>query len=339
MRVLVCLVATTIAVLAGAAAPSVADTPGPTGSAVAAAAAPGQFGVRSTTTVHPCVGTRADGQNSQARRDGVSTPLQCTDAAPIGTGPGTGVNFYYPDAPGARPLIVFSGGYGANPGYFDRIARHWASHGYVVAVSYQIEELVPYSTFRGIRRAVELDRDRSSPLFGRVDLRSVVVAGHSFGATNALHAADLIALRARGIASPPGFTVPDGVRVVGVLAIGPAVGTVTDAVALPTLVVGGTRDFVAPPAEIRRSYDAIHDGPAWWAILRDTAHLITLGPVASNPQAGIETAFLDHVTSGAYCSVFSGRDWPGDPRIVDAARNARALQQRCVGTTGGAPIR
>ncbi|MBE7159938.1 MAG: hypothetical protein INR72_01735 [Williamsia herbipolensis] len=339
MRTLACLVATVIAVALGATAPSHADTTRPAGTAVAAAAAPGPFGVRSTTTVHPCVGTRADGQNSQARRDGVFTPLQCTDAAPIGTGPGTGVNFYFPEVVGARPLIVFSGGYGANPGYFDRIARHWASHGYVVAVSYQLEELVPYSAFRGLRRAVEVDRDRSSPLFGRIDLRSVVLAGHSFGATNALHAADLIALRARGIDSPSGFTVPDGVRVVGVLAIGPAVGTVTDAVALPTLVVGGTRDFVAPPREIRRSYDAIHAGPAWWAILRDTAHLITLGPVASNPQAGIETAFLDHVTTGAYCSVFAGRDWPGDPRIVDAARNARALQERCPGTSGGAPTR
>ncbi|MCX6468456.1 MAG: hypothetical protein NTW76_03980 [Corynebacteriales bacterium] len=293
-------------------------------------AAPGPFAVASTTTVGPCRGPAAVEQTGEARRDRVFAPLECTDAAPIGTRSGTGVNFYYPiDSGRTHPLVVFSGGFGANPGYFDRLSRHFASHGYVVAVSYQLDELVPYSTFRGIRRAVAADADRRSPLFGRIDLRSVVIAGHSYGATNALHAADLLGLRARGIATPAEFSLPRGVRVVGVVAIGPAVGTVANAVATPTLVMSGTRDIVAPPREIRRTFDGIVDAPAWWAVVRDATHLMTLGPVAQNTQAGIETAFLDYVTTGANCARFASSAWPADARVADAARNPRARSAEC----------
>ena len=330
MRVLVRLTILTI-VMALFAAPAHATPPRPVVTAYVDSAAPGPLSVNSTTTVGPCVGAAAEEQTQEVRRDRVTAPIECTDARPIGNGSGIGVNFYYPavDDGSVRPLVVFSGGFGANPGYFDRLARHWASHGYIVAVSYQERELVPYSSFRGLRRAVAINADSRSPLHGRIDLRSVVLAGHSYGATNALQAADLIGLAARGVPAPAGFVVPRGVRVVGVLAIGPAVGTVANAVSTPTLIVGGTDDIVSPPRDIRRSYDGIVDAPAWWAILRGATHLMTLGPVASNPQTGIETAFLDFITAGGFCPQFAGSRWPDDSRVSDAARNTRARALGC----------
>jgi pimeloyl-ACP methyl ester carboxylesterase len=293
-------------------------------------AAPGPFSVQSTTTVGPCVGPVADQQTRDNRRDHVRAPIQCTGAFPIGRGPDTGVDFYFPrDATSPRPLVVFNGGYGANPGFFARIAKHWAGHGYVVAVSYQYGDLSPNNLFAGVRRSAQLDADPRSPLHGRIDMRSIVLAGHSFGATNALHAADLLGLARQGLASTPAFTVPAGSRVVAILAIAPAVSTITDAVSLPSLTVSGTDDIVSPPADVRRSFSGITRAPAWFAVFDRGTHLSTLDEPAANPQIGLETAFLDFVTTGARCDRFAGAGWPGDARVVDAARNAKTREIDC----------
>ncbi|MBJ7287285.1 hypothetical protein [Williamsia sp.] len=294
---------------------------------------PGPYSVSATTQVSRCVGPEADAQNADARRQGAFTPLQCTSAAPIGRGPDTGVDFYYPTtAAGKRPLVVFVPGSRANPGYFAPLARQWASYGFVVAISYQATEIAPESGFLGLRRAVAENGDRRSPLFGRIDLRKTVLAGHSSGATKAIEVAG-IANASSGVPVPPAFTVPSAVRLVGVLALAPDVYTVPTPVRAPTLVATGTADRASNAARIEPLvYGPITGAPAWFVVARGAPHLDVVNPLTTYPLTGVAVQFLRFVTGDpTACRSFVGPSWtlPGDGAFARVVRNAPARASAC----------
>ncbi|MCP2177898.1 Alpha/beta hydrolase family protein [Williamsia maris] len=323
----VALISTGVATTATA-----APAPRAEGALNAGLSGPGPYAVSATAQVTRCVGPEADAQNADARRQGAFTPLQCTSAAPIGRGPDTGVDFYYPTATGQRPLVVFVPGSRANPGYFAPLARHWASYGFVVAISYKGTELAPESGFLGLRRAVAVNGDRTSPLFGRMDLRRVVLAGHSSGATKAIEVAG-IANATNGVPVPPAFDVPAAVRLVGVLALAPDVYTVPTPVRTPTLIATGTADRASNPGRIEPIvYGPITGAPAWFVVARGAPHLGVVNPLTTYPLTGVAVQFLRFVTGDpAACRSFVGPSWtlPGDGAFARVVRNATARASSC----------
>lgn len=118
------------------------------------------------------------------------------------------VNLAYPQRwrDGKTPVLILSHGLSSNPEYFDGLARHLASHGYLVAmpqhpgsdIGYRdqlIEGLVdnPFDLGEFIDRPLditavidELERRNGSDFGGRLDLENVGVGGHSFGGYTAL---------------------------------------------------------------------------------------------------------------------------------------------------------
>ncbi|MGZ8178117.1 poly(ethylene terephthalate) hydrolase family protein [Williamsia sp. SKLECPSW1] len=301
-------------------------------------AAPGPFAVASTARIVPCAGPSAAEQNADARRQGARTALQCTTTQPVIGGPSNSIDFWYPTtAPGPRPLVVFVPGDGANPGYFAALARHWAGYGFVVAIATIRQEILPGSPSYGVRRALAAGRDPRSPMFGRIDTRSVILAGHSAGATKAIEAAGLDGASRRGVPTPADLTLPRGTRLTAVLALQPDVYTVTAGVDVPTFTVTGDADRTSRPDPIGVLVQDRIDGPAWFAVARGAPHLITVDPVRTVPFAGAATAFLLATTGDASaCHTFVGRDWAlrDDPTFVRAVRNRAATATAC--PVGGA---
>lgn len=295
-------------------------------------AQPGPYEVASTARIVPCTGPGAAEQNADARRQGARTPLQCTATNPIVGGPETSVDYWYPTAGGPRPLVVFVPGNGANPGYFAALARHWASVGFVVAIAAIRHEVLPQSPFFGVRRAVAAGRDPRSPMFGRIDSRSVILAGHSAGATKAIEAAGLVTAARRGLPVPTDLRLPSGTALRAVLAVQPDVYTVTAGVEVPTFTVTGDADETSRPGPIETLVQDRITGPAWFAVARGAPHLVTVDPVTTIPFTRAVVAFLLASTGDtAGCSAFVGPRWAlrTDPTFVHTARNRAAASTDC----------
>jgi dienelactone hydrolase len=128
-------------------------------------------------------------------RDGRSVPIKA----------------YLPiNAPGARPVIIFSHGLGGSRDGYSYLGEYWASHGYV---SVHIQHLGSddavwrdkplFKRKRAMRRAItvldnslnrpadvsftldrleKLNADPASPWYQRLDLKRIGMAGHSYGA-------------------------------------------------------------------------------------------------------------------------------------------------------------
>jgi predicted dienelactone hydrolase len=117
------------------------------------------------------------------------------------------VKIYYPEkGQGPFPVIVFSPGLGGSREGYEYLGRHWASHGYVSVHVQHLgsddavwkgskqpeQDLARAAADPGnavarpkdvsfvLDRVTELNRD-VTPLKGRLDLRAVGMAGHSFG--------------------------------------------------------------------------------------------------------------------------------------------------------------
>lgn len=126
------------------------------------------------------------------------------------------VKVYYPKTGGPFPVIVFSHGFGADKDAFGPIGKHWASHGYVVihpshddgigrtrgGAASELDESANGGRRSGLTAKLNnptiisgrvedlvlvLDRLEELPklnpgLSGKLDLKTIGIAGHSFGA-------------------------------------------------------------------------------------------------------------------------------------------------------------
>jgi len=132
------------------------------------------------------------------------------------------VKIYYPKSgAGPFPLIVFSHGLGGSRDGYEYLGRHWASHGYV---SVHLEHLgsdddvwkgvEPAERKQAMRRSIanpqnsinrpldvsfaidQMERlhRNAGPFKGRLDLKRIGVAGHSFGAYTTLAVAGQVFL-------------------------------------------------------------------------------------------------------------------------------------------------
>ncbi|WP_078083825.1 alpha/beta hydrolase family protein [Microbulbifer mangrovi] len=108
---------------------------------------------------------------------------------------------FYPEAEGIYPLVLFSHGNFSNRRAYDRIIRHWVSHGYVVLAPDHrdagglLNGILAITRFGkdGVMQQRPRDlinildnlntiADQAAELDRRIDRSRVVAAGHSFGA-------------------------------------------------------------------------------------------------------------------------------------------------------------
>ncbi|HVT61622.1 MAG TPA: hypothetical protein VHR45_24890 [Thermoanaerobaculia bacterium] len=159
---------------------------------------------------------------------------------------------YYPKRSGGPfPAIVFSHGLGGSRNDFEYLGRYWASHGYVsVHVQHAgtdsrvLSAPNPRETLLkavkdpqlAIARLLDVTyafdhlealQSEPGPLKGRINLKALAVAGHSFGAWTALSTAGLASLGKNG--EEPSLPDP---RVRAVLLLSPPVPASKDRLAL-----------------------------------------------------------------------------------------------------------
>lgn len=144
----------------------------------------------------PDCSPEADGHNN-VTNGGPFGPVHFWDAIPDGQ------NFYtlYPTSEEheSYPLMVFMHGSTGQYEMYEENLELYASHGFVIVFPFiksPEKDKNPLTTntdgtylLKAIKFAESQNSNASSPLFGRVDPSSVVVAGHSMGGTCAIMAA------------------------------------------------------------------------------------------------------------------------------------------------------
>lgn len=120
------------------------------------------------------------------------------------------VKIYYPKGDGPFPVIVFSHGLGGTREGYDYVGTYWASHGYVsLHLQHSGSDDAVWRGGGGMQamsRAAngknaldragdvsfaldqleKLNQDANFPLHGKLDLKKIGMAGHSFGANTTL---------------------------------------------------------------------------------------------------------------------------------------------------------
>jgi len=193
------------------------------------------------------------------------------------------------------PLAIIAHGLGSQRSDFAYLAKHLASHGYIVAipehvgssnnyqeaflrgeVSVDVSPLEFYSRPRDITHLLdELEKSRYQ---SQINWSRVGIVGHSFGGTTALITSGApvnlarvkdtcttnrtgdrdnftlnisLFLQCRARSLPPGNYNLQDERIKALAALNPVTSSVLgiesiEQIAIPTLIVGGTRDFVSP---------------------------------------------------------------------------------------------
>jgi hypothetical protein len=101
------------------------------------------------------------------------------------------------------PVVVFMHGSTAQIEMYEEVLEMYSSHGFVVIFPYikgpkQDTSPLTLNTngefiLHGVDYAVSANKNASSPLFGKLDMSNVIVAGHSMGATCSIAAAKRLA--------------------------------------------------------------------------------------------------------------------------------------------------
>ncbi|MFC9440093.1 alpha/beta hydrolase [Nocardia sp. NPDC057030] len=325
MRSGVAIVVAAVAVLA--AAPAVgADPPAAVPTAQSVFNKPGPYPVATPVRTNPCQeSVFGMFEHIAVHLFGNRDDMTCTQAFPNGLESPIGVNTYYPaniaELPGA-PLLVFTSGFGANPGMYDALARQWASNGFVVVIPYEFFNSLAYVPALGVATALVAQRDPNSPLYNKIDLGRTLFAGHSGGGQASLQAGTVFP----GVAA----LIDPALRVRGVLAIEPGPLAVGALVSVPTLFLTGYNDFVVPDFAWVRwwQYNLTFQAPAWIANARGVSHFSPVDGLDNYLSAGTALAWLRYQAFGDDVAkdYFVGPDWrlPADKTYFSVERNALA---------------
>lgn len=248
----------------------------------------------------------------------------CYGYAPAGLDP-AGVEYVYPAdlaAGETAPLVILSPGIGAEPGILDPLSRHLASHGYIVAVGFNVVNWMGTQLNAAAIAATHANGDESSPLHGHVDFSRTAMVGHSAGGGAVMFQAGII----EELLAP---VQPDlDIRSVVALNPGPAeFGVATRPSDAPTLVVVADHETMAPVPLARARYDKL-TAPAWWAGTKRTWHATALDWPENNPYAGLTLSFIDFSVrdDAAARAWYAGPGYglASDPELFDVERNAAA---------------
>jgi predicted dienelactone hydrolase len=242
------------------------------------------------------------------------------------------VKIYFPEeGAGPFPIIVFSHGLGGSRDGYEYLGRHWAGCGYV---SMHMQHLgsddgvwkdVPVAErAKALQRAVasipnilnrppdgqftmdqveKLNADETSPLKGRLDLKSIAIAGHSFGAYTTL------ALAGQTFILPLGTKHYDEPRIKAAIqmsAPAPAIRREMDkafsTITIPVMHMTGTKDFLeilpqTTAADRRIPYDQMSRAETCLVIFNDGDHFIFSGRerMAATPDKLAQDAMFQNL--------------------------------------------
>jgi predicted dienelactone hydrolase len=218
------------------------------------------------------------------------------------------VKIYYPtDAKDGSPVIIFSHGLGGSREGYSYLGQYWASHGYVsVHITHhgsdteaamangldqfkQTAEAIATDPMNALDRVKDVsfiidqltgaNADEKSPLFHRMDLSRIGMAGHSYGASTTM----LVC----GELSHSGHTFTED-RIKCAIAMSPPVSVpkamydrTYAGVKIPLFVMTGTRDDSpigeSKAVDRRVPFDHVKDIPAYLIIFQDADHLLFSG--------------------------------------------------------------
>ncbi|MQY05393.1 poly(ethylene terephthalate) hydrolase family protein [Actinomadura macrotermitis] len=168
-------------------------------------------------------------------------------------------------------VVIWGNGTGATPAAYDKLLRHWASHGFIVAAAKTKSSNNGVQMRQGLDLLAKRNSTPSSPYYRRVDLGHVAAAGHSQGGAGALNAA---ADR----------------RVDAVLPIQPGPLASPGKVRQPTLYMAGEKDKVVKPGWVLGDYNVSGNRPAAYAEIRGAGHVASAGN--GGAFRGMATAWL-----------------------------------------------
>lgn len=213
------------------------------------------------------------------------------------------IKIYFPHGAGPFPVIVFSHGLGGSREGYEYLGRYWAAHGYVSvhlqhpgsddsvwrgglgmagmrdAISAQTARDRALDVHFALDQLQRLNTDSTWPLHGKLDLRRIGMAGHSFGANTTL----LIA----GMATLGGALTDPRVQCAVALSSPTPVSKNYDAlyagIKIPMLHMTGTQDIspVDPansrPSDRRIPYDHSHGADAYLVTFANGDHMLFSG--------------------------------------------------------------
>ncbi|MBZ8177316.1 alpha/beta hydrolase [Corynebacterium sp. 3HC-13] len=279
---------------------------------------PGKHQVASTAVTQGC-GPFYRFYNEVLRfNHAVNDPAECYRTAPEGNLPALGYQFIYPTdlQPGTRvPVIILSPGIGVEPGFMQRHAEFYASHGYVVALGYSLLNWFGAQMSLAAAAAHLADQDLESPIYNHVDFSRVVLVGHSAGGGSALRMSGLMGDFLHQIGR-------EDAQIRGVIGINPGPADFSLASppsAVPTLVLPAEHETLVPHPLSRIAFDKAV-GPKWWAVVRGAEHGVYLDSPGKSIYDSLVVAFSNYVNVGdpESTSIFEGSDYrlAKDPELI-----------------------
>ena len=168
------------------------------------------------------------------------------------------------------PVVVLANGTGVNASRYEVIFRHMASWGFIVVGNEDASSWDGLTTILSLQHLLDLDKDPSSPLCGKVDTTAIGLAGHSQGGVAVYNAATMYDLSHlfRAIC-PQSCSSPD-------LAEGLGWNFHPSQVAAPALLMAGTGDIdantICPLTSLQQNYDSIAGQPVMMGRIKGVDH-------------------------------------------------------------------
>lgn len=232
-----------------------------------------------------------------------------------------------------HPVVLWGNGTGANPGNYEALLSHLASHGFVVAAANTPNAGSGVQMIAGLDNLEGFDASPSSPLYGAVDTETVVTSGHSQGGVGAL-------------ASSNDSRVDATMPVEGAFS--------ANGGDVPTLFLAGENDTIARPSQIFDTYEDADDVPAAYVELANASHFTPAndggyfpavttawarwhlmgdeeakGWFVGSGNLGSQSQISDYQVNGEFESTYGGGDpGPGGDECVTASTRTHVSEGR-----------
>lgn len=251
--------------------------------------------------------------------------LTCSQTFPSGLSAPTGVALYHPlDVPKEKklPVIIWTGGILSEPGFYDSFAKMVASNGFIVAIPYDYLNSLAYLPLAAASAVSRSNADPRSPLYDRVDLAHIAVAGHSAGGQATQQATSL--------PSHLWTLIDPRIRIKSAIAVEPGPLAIGALVNVPTLYLTGYNDYIVPHYLWARwtQYELNSRMPAYLLCAKGTGHMTPVDDPDHNYFAPIMLEWLDLTlrSDPAAQSAFVGPTWTlqNDAGLQYALRNEAA---------------
>lgn len=254
--------------------------------------------------------------------------IQCTNNLPYGNGSPISTSVYYPSNIadlGKLPVVNFVGGILSNEGNYAQMLKLWASHGFIVVVSSDFINSLPEMHLLGAFKASQLNKDTQSPLYGKIDMSKMILAGHSAGGGASILTSSISENKMKLID-------PD-LKVVGSLPIEPGPLAVSFTVKAPTLILTGRLDVVVMPWYTKIHQNGVFNpSPAWAATATTATHFSPTMEISKNEFAGISVAWLKYTgyNDADAKTYFVGPDYKlkADPQFLQGLHPYRVVRNQ-----------